>query len=309
VGTVTAVTSEPLADLSLARGTVDRAAHRRTDDAWLEGRWKDPTSRVVVVHDGRVSVHGDPPALALVPPSDVRTDDDTGPWLLGVDADGTAIFGVAGRPPLSGRPVTLREVGALLSDRDAGLMTTAVALEAWHASHAHCPRCGAPTDVREGGLLRACPADGSLQHPRVDPAVIMAVVDDDDRLLLGHQARWPARRFSTLAGFVEPGESLEQAVIREVREETSIAVDRMAYLGSQPWPFPRSLMVGFIAHATTTAITTDDVEIVDARWFDRRALRDAVARGDVLLPPRVSIARRLIERWHGGPLEELSTRW
>ncbi|HEX6257273.1 MAG TPA: NAD(+) diphosphatase [Euzebyales bacterium] len=297
------MTTQPLADLSLARGTVDRAARHRTDDAWLARRWSDPASRVLAVHDGSVAVDGDPPALLLVSPAEAPVDGGTLPWLLGVDDDGTAIFGIAGRPPATGRPATLREIGALLSDRDAGLMTTAVALEAWHASHGHCPRCGTATDVREAGLLRVCPVDGSLQHPRVDPAVIMAVVDDDDRLLLGHQARWPARRFSTLAGFVEPGESLEQAVVREVHEETSVAVDRMTYLGSQPWPFPRSLMVGFIAHATTTTIATDDQEIVDARWFTRQALRDAVAREDVILPPRVSIARRLIERWHGGPLD------
>jgi NAD+ diphosphatase len=297
------VTSQPLADLSLARGTVDRAARHRSDELWLMHRWSDPASRVLVVGDGTVSVDGDPPELVLVSPTDAHADDGARPWLLGVDDDGTAVFGIVGHPPATGRPATLREVGALLSDRDAGLMTTAVALEAWHASHAHCPRCGAPTDVREAGLLRVCPVDGSLQHPRVDPAVIMAVVDDDDRLLLGHQARWPARRFSTLAGFVEPGESLEQAVIREVWEETSVTVDRMTYLGSQPWPFPRSLMVGFIAHATTTTITTDDEEIIDARWFTRQGLRSAVASEDVILPPRVSIARRLIERWHGRPLD------
>jgi NAD+ diphosphatase len=303
---VTTVTSQPLADLSLARGTVDRAARHRTDDAWLARRWRDPASRVLIVDGGTVAVDGDPPALALVSPADAGVDGGAHPWLLGVDDDGTAIFGVVGRQSV-GRPATLREVGALLSDREAALMTTAVALESWHASHAHCPRCGAPTMVREAGLLRVCPVDGSLQHPRVDPAVIMAVVDADDRLLLGHQARWPARRFSTLAGFVEPGESLEQAVRREVHEETSVTVDRVTYLGSQPWPFPRSLMVGFIARATTTTIVTDDVEIVDARWFTRRLLRAVVADGDVILPPRVSIARRLIERWHGGPFDEPAT--
>jgi NAD+ diphosphatase len=130
----------------------------------------------------------------------------------------------------------------------------------------------------------------------------MAVVDDDDRLLLAHQARWPARRYSTLAGFVEPGESLEQAVAREVFEETGIVVSTATYLGSQPWPFPRSLMLGFTADASTTAITVDSVEIADARWFSRDQLTTAVASEAVLLPPRVSIARRLIERWYGGHL-------
>jgi NAD+ diphosphatase len=181
-------------------------------------------------------------------------------------------------------------------------MTTAVALDAWHTTHTHCARCGARTRIAEAGMVRACPADGSLHHPRVDPAVIMTVADDDDRVLLGHQARWPARRFSTLAGFVEPGESLEQAVAREVHEETGVVVDTATYLGSQPWPFPNSLMLGFHAHATTTRITVDEVEISEARWFTRDALAAAVASGEVRLPPPVSIARRLIERWHGAPL-------
>ena len=296
------MSSHPLQSLALARGTVDRAAHRRTDDAWLAARWSDPSTRVLVVHDGTAVVTGDRPSLRLSPPGDVTPTDRSQRWFLGLDADGTALFAVSATLNRAGEAATLREVGALLSDRDAGLLTTAVALEAWHASHGHCPRCGAPTEASEAGMARVCTRDGSLHHPRVDPAVIMAVVDARERLLLGHQARWPARRFSTLAGFVEPGESLEQAVAREVREETGVLVTAATYLGSQPWPFPRSLMLGFFAHASTTEITTDDVEIVDARWFSRPALTRGIASGEVVLPPRVSIARRLIERWYGGPL-------
>jgi NAD+ diphosphatase len=217
--------------------------------------------------------------------------------------NGVALFGAAGDPPAAGAPATLRDVGAVLSDRDAGLLTTAVALESWHATHRHCPACGSVTTVAEGGAVRVCPVDGTLQHPRVDPAVIMAVVDDDDRLLLAHQARWPARRFSTLAGFVEPGESLEQAIVREVHEETGVTVTATTYLGSQPWPFPRSLMLGFVARAATTAITEDEVEISEARWFSRSALHTAAATGDIVLPPPVSIARRLIEHWLGTPVD------
>jgi NAD+ diphosphatase len=297
------VSSQPLQSLALARGTVDRAAHRRTDDAWLKDRWNDRSTRVLVVDDGAAAVTGDPPALRLAAPGDVGPTDWPHRWFLGQDAGGVALFAVSARLDRPGDAATLREVGALLSDRDAGLLTTAVALEAWHASHGHCPRCGSPTDVADAGMVRVCTRDGSLQHPRVDPAVIMAVVDGDDRLLLGHQAPWPARRFSTLAGFVEPGESLEQAVAREVHEETGIIVSSSTYLGSQPWPFPRSLMVGFLAEASSTEIITDDTEIADARWFTRAALTDGITAGEVVLPPRVSIARRLIEHWYGGRLD------
>lgn len=293
--------SSLLPALALSRGTIDRAGHHRPDAEWLNARWKDDSSRAFLVSDGRVAVEGDPPRLALIAPSELGAVDPQQRWFLGLDADDTAVFAVPG--DLSdGRAANLREVGALLSDRDSGMMTTAVALEAWHSRHTHCPRCGAPTVIADGGMVRRCSTDQSLHHPRVDPAVIMTVVDDDDRLLLGHQARWPARRFSTLAGFVEPGESLEQAVAREVHEETNVIVDAATYVGSQPWPFPNSLMLGFHAHAATTDITVDEVEITQAAWFTRAELATAVGSGDIRLPPVVSIARRLIERWHGTTL-------
>jgi NAD+ diphosphatase len=295
--------SSGLPGLALARGNVDRAGHHRQDTEWLTTRWKDDASRAFLVSDGDVAVVGDPPALALVAPTalpDVVPEDR---WFLGLDDEDTAMFAVPGALPDTARHANLRQVGALLPDRDAGLMTTAVALAAWHATHTHCPRCGAPTTIAEAGMVRVCTVDESLHHPRVDPAVIMTVVDDHGRLLLGHQARWPARRFSTLAGFVEPGESLEQAVAREVHEETGVVVDSATYLGSQPWPFPNSLMLGFTAHATTTHITVDEIEISEAQWFTRDGLAAAVASEEVRLPPRVSIARRLIEHWYGGQLD------
>jgi NAD+ diphosphatase len=205
------------------------------------------------------------------------------------------------------RPADLREAAALLNDRDAGLFTHAVALANWHATHTHCPRCGTPTVTVAAGHAQRCPADGSEHFPRIDPAVIMLVTDPDDRCLLARNRRWPERRVSILAGFVEPGESAEQAVAREVGEETGITVARVRYVGSQPWPMPQSLMLGFRASAAgDLELRVDDDEIAEAHWFSRDELRSALASREILLPPPVSIAHRLIESWYG---EELPGVW
>jgi len=205
------------------------------------------------------------------------------------------------------RPAGLREAAALLNDRDAGLFTHAVALANWHSTHTHCPRCGTPTVTVAAGHAQRCPADGSEHFPRIDPAVIMLVTDPDDRCLLARNRRWPERRVSILAGFVEPGESAEQAVAREVAEETAIAVTRVRYVGSQPWPMPQSLMLGFRAEAGgELELRVDDDEIAEAHWYSREELRSALAAGEILLPPPVSIAHRLIESWYG---EELPGVW
>lgn len=205
------------------------------------------------------------------------------------------------------RPADLREAAALLNDRDAGLFTHSVALANWHATHTHCPRCGTPTVTVAAGHAQRCPVDGSEHFPRVDPAVIMLVTDPDDRCLLARNRRWPERRVSILAGFVEPGESAEQAVAREVGEETGITVARVRYVGSQPWPMPQSLMLGFRASAAgDLEIRVDDDEIAEAHWFSRDELRSALTAREILLPPPVSIAHRLIESWYG---EELPGVW
>lgn len=302
-----------LEHLALSRAAADRAAHHRTDEAWLDKAWADDATRVLAVSKGRVLVENisDGPSetvrLHLVPPHRAPAGER---MFLG-EHGGTAYFAVRAErlvAPL-GDPgdlteAGLREVGTLLDDLETGLLVDAVALANWHDTHTHCPRCGSPTASTAAGHVRRCPDDGSEHYPRTDPAVIMTVVDADDRLLLGHQAVWPANRFSTLAGFVEPGESLEQAVAREVLEESGVVVSAAEYLGSQPWPFPASLMLGFCARASTTEVVTDDEEISEARWFTRAELADAVRTGDVLLPPGVSIARRLIEHWYGGPLDD-----
>jgi len=209
---------------------------------------------------------------------------------------GTAYFSVtAPLPAVEGaRSAGLREVGAALDDRDAGLLVEAVALANWHATHVRCPRCGAPTVEARGGWTRTCEVDGSEHFPRTDPAVIMLVHDGAGRCLLGRQPSWPSGRYSTLAGFVEPGESAEMAVAREVAEEVGVEVRDIHYVASQPWPFPGSLMLGYTALADSAVpLTLDGLELDDARWLNREKLRG----GAVLLPPPVSIAHRLITSW------------
>jgi NAD+ diphosphatase len=307
--------SAGLRNLALSRGEVDRSTARRGDTAWLAAAWVDPGTRVLVVSDGQALVRsGDGPAeLVFVSPGQAP---EGVRFLLGTDADGVVYFGVAGSLPLPDgeqvpgsdvRPISLRQAGPLLSDRDAGLMTHAVALGNWHAVHTHCPRCGAVTEPELAGHSRRCVVDGSEHFPRLDPAVIMLVTDPDDRCLLARNAMWPERRVSILAGFVEPGESAEQAVAREVHEETGITIVGARYVGSQPWPMPHSLMLGFRARATgSLEIKVDSDEIAEARWFSRGELRASIASGEIRLPPPVSIAHRIIESWYG---TELAGAW
>lgn len=302
-----------LANLVLARGEVDRLAERRADAPWQAERRRDPRSRVIRVCDGAALVRTQQEAaveLDLVPaPSVPETADLT---FLGVDTADVAYFAehVGSRDDLAEIDGTswsdLRMVGAALDSRDAGLMVTAVALDNWLRTHARCPRCGAVTEFNAAGWSRRCPEDGSEHFPRTDPAVIVLVRDRDDRALLGRQGRWAPGWFSTLAGFVESGESAEAALRREIHEEAGVVIadgpDDIRYLGSQPWPFPCSLMLGYHAWTDDPAIDVDGDEITEARWFTRDELAAACASGDVRLPPPVSIARRLVERWYGAAL-------
>jgi NAD+ diphosphatase len=307
----------PLGRLALSRSTVDRATPQRADGAWVEAAWADPSSRVLVVSDSQALVRsaGGRPELVFV--SSAEAPEGT-KFLLGVDADDVAYFGVSvpggASRVRSGEDdvqlMSLRQVGALLSDRDAGLLTHAVALANWHDTHTHCPRDGTPTVPAPAGHLTTCPTDGSEHFPRLDPAVIMLVIDPDDRCLLARNALWPKGRMSVLAGFVEPGESAEHAVAREVFEETAITVGNIRYLGSQPWPMPRSLMLGFQAAAPAgQRITVDAEEIGEARWFTREEMLAAIGTGELALAPTSSIARRLIEFWYGGELPDGPGSW
>jgi NAD+ diphosphatase len=318
----------PLPGLALARSAVDRRAERRVEPDLVARLLAERTTAVVVLAGDRVLVAADAegaPVVALLTPADGLPAGGV-PLYLGEDAAGRSHLALAlpaGEPALAGlapqeggsageggadgrrRWAGLREVGSLLDDAGAGLFTTALALANWHATHTHCARCGTPTDVVQAGWARSCPHCGAEHYPRTDPAVIMAVVDDEDRILLGRQASWPPKRYSTLAGFVEPGESLEAAVRREVAEESHVRIGDVEYRGSQPWPFPSSLMLGFRARAVTTGAQADGVELAHARWWTRDQFTADIAGGELLLPPRVSIARRLIEDWYGGPVEAI----
>ena len=255
---------------------LDRVTARRRDRDWVAAQAADPASRAVVAGPNGVLTDGD--ALALVP-----LDGQGEPLLLGVQ-DGRALFAVDGE----GRSdlVSVREIAPALAQDEGGLLAYAAALLNWHRRHRFCSVCGTASEVREAGLLRVCPACGAEHHPRTDPVVIMLVVDGErDRVLLGRQAAWPAGRYSALAGFVEPGESLEDAVAREVFEESGVEVGDARYVSSQPWPFPSSLMLGFEASYVGGEVVAADGELEDARWFTRAELVDAAAeRGDYPAP-------------------------
>jgi NAD+ diphosphatase len=277
---------------------LDRAGARRTDERWVEDLRRDPNSRAIVVTgEGVLVEESDDPRLARV------ALDGGEPFLLGLSEDGSALFAVetdAESAPPGTRAIGLREAAARLPQADGGLVAQATGLVNWHRRHPRCSVCGEPTKVAEAGYVRRCPSCGALHHPRTDPVVIM-LVTDGDRALLGRQARWPPGRYSALAGFVEPGETLEEAVAREVREEAGVEVRAPRYESSQPWPFPSSLMLGFVAEYAGGEPTVRDEELEDVRWFSRRELEEIRAgRVDGMhLPPRIAIARTLIDGWLG----------
>jgi NAD+ diphosphatase len=200
--------------------------------------------------------------------------------------------------PDSSRWVSLRASGAGLSDLDAGIFTQGLALNNWHQTHSYCPRCGGETSVEKAGWVRRCKKDDIELFPRTDPAVIVSIIDESDRILLGSQGVWEQNRWSVLAGFVEPGESLESAVIREMKEESGLEVSKPEYIYSQSWPYPYSLMLGFTAKARSSQqLTPDGEEIVRLRWFSRQEITDEAK--ELLLPGRASISRAMIELWYG----------
>lgn len=299
---------------TFAGAGLDRMAARRTDRAWLERALADPAARALVSVGGDIVVAGE---VRPLPADDWAVDDlasggvrplvvamseveplaGTAPVLLGV-RDGAPLFGVeAVSAPPSGRTASLRDVAPILGQADGGLVAFAVAMGNWHRRHRFCANCGAPSEPGEAGFVRVCPVCAAQHHPRTDPVVIMLVVDGD-RVMMGRQATWPPGRYSALAGFVEPGETLEAAVARELREEAGIEVDDITYCSSQPWPFPTTLMLGFRARWVAGEPEARDDELEDVRWFHRDELLGV--RGSEVLPGRVAIARRLVDDWLQG---------
>ncbi len=293
--------------LPLSRSEIDRDHLGRAGG--VEALLSDPATRAVALHDGKALLSG-PAALAVLPAASIPHIDAL--YL------GRAISDSPDLP--AGSPVVvlllddaqaaeladaawgdLRRLGHRLGERDAGLFTQALALANWHTAYRFSPRTGEATRIGAAGWTRVG-ADGREVFPRTDAAVIVGITDVDDRMLLGSNALWETNRFSLLAGFVEPGESLEAAVVREVHEESGLRVVDPVYLGSQPWPFPASLMVGFRARVPageSTIGTPDGVEILELRWFTRDELRDAAAAREIILPGPTSIARAIIEDWYG----------
>lgn len=292
---------------------LDRAHLRRIDPDWVARAAEAADARALVVWRDLNAVETDSGfALQL---SLAALPDDCERFFLGLLQD-QPLFAVdlsalprdAAEAVLGGgRFEDLRRVGPTLSATDAGILAYGRGLCFWHRTHRHCGRCGQATRIERAGHQRICtgPECATIHFPRTDPAIIVLVEHPDDggrgpRCLLGRSARFPARAFSTLAGFVEPGETLEQAVAREVYEESGIELDRIRYFGSQPWPFPASLMIGFHARARTTAIRLEDDEIVEADWFTAEALQSAGewdSDAALRLPRHDSIARMLIEDW------------
>jgi NAD+ diphosphatase len=272
-----------------AGAPLDRAPAERRRPEWLAAKRADPSARSLVlserglwVEDGR---------LLLVSP-------DENAVFLGLTG-GRAFFAQAAGDdePDRARPIGLREAASDLQAPEAALAAYAASLLSWHHRHRFCANCGKPTETADAGHQRRCPACGAEHFPRTDPVVIVRVVDGD-RLLLGRQDRWPDGRFSVLAGFVEPGETLEEAVRREVLEESGVEVGEVEYVASQPWPFPSSLMIGFHAVAAGGEPRPGDGELSAVRWFDRGEVEAAVAgTSDLQLPQPYSISRRLIDGW------------
>jgi NAD+ diphosphatase len=297
----------PIAPNALAGSPIDRAGHRRTDEAWITAQIGKPGSLFVPVWRARNLMRTSPDGGAravLVQAADIPGDVHAHPWaFLGLlqDAPLFAVDLSSLDAPLPARDgaefLDLRRIGGGAAPDDAAIMAHARGLMHWRARHRFCGVCGAACSVASAGHVAICQGCETHHFPRTDPAVIMLVTNRDRALLGQPNAFRHMRVFTTLAGFVEPGESLEEAVAREVFEETAVRVARVRYHSSQPWPFPSSIMLGFYADAISDEIVTDTNELVEAAWFTREQLR---APEGFVLPPRFSIARRLIEDWIEG---------
>ena len=311
--------------LALSRHSTDRNGVARIRPELFNELWEDDATRVIVLWKGRARMVAN--ALVLMSPQELTSaglglenSGDTLRLYLGEsleessgEAAGTSFVAVVVSDEQASALGSsdedwsdLRLIAPVLTDRDAGLFTQALALANWHLSYGHSPKTGAATQPGQSGWIRTTATDGAQVFPRTDPAIIVMITDHDDRLLLGNNAMWEPNRYSLLAGYVEPGESLEAAVVREVFEESGVTVVDPVYLGSQPWPFPASLMLGFHAKLApgfdAEDLTPDGEEILAVKWFTRDELRASL--DTIILPGPVSIARAMIEHWLGEKLDQ-----
>ncbi|MCW2739331.1 NAD(+) diphosphatase [Nocardioides sp.] len=298
---------ESLPHVALSAHAHNRMGLQRTDEAWLATHLADPSTRVLVVAGNRLR----PVAGAIEWVSPDQAPDGT-LVLLGDRDDVVHLAVIVPAEDTPGRPeewVPLRDVLTLLADNapdQAPLLMHAIGLAEWHHATRFCPRCGGTLVSGAAGHELRCTQCHRAQFPRTDPAVIMAITTgegEDEAILLGRNPSWPPGRWSTLAGFCEPGETLEDAVRREVDEEVGVRVGEVSYFGSQPWPLPASLMLGFTGRALSTDIDVDGAEIEEARWWTRAEFEAAARSGELVVPRGVSISSSLIQTWFGRPLD------
>ena len=287
--------NQPL-KLPLAAAEVDRSAHLRSDEAYLQSSW--PNALVLQFSSEKFASQSN--QLTFVKGASLGEYDSQIDYFLGVKDGENFFLRHLNDETLTSEFKSLRAIGSFLSPRDIGLAVHAQGLANWHSKHPRCSLCGGPTVVVLAGAVRRCPADQSEHYPRTDSAIIVLIKNDKDQILLGRQKVWPKYRFSTFAGFVEPGESFEHCVIREVREEAGVELTKINYLGSQPWPFPASLMIAFEAITNTPELARPDGdEIEEIRWFSREEMKSAILDKSLILPFEISVARQMINAWYG----------
>jgi NAD+ diphosphatase len=301
--------------LPLAQSAIDRDYLLREQSEIISQLLEDASTRILPLHRGKVLLNGQ--ALPLVTRADLtepellvylgksteasESEPVGTPLLMAVVSDANAKV----LEPDESNWHVLRRSGFGLSARDAGMYVQALSIANWHASNKFCPACGAQTEVAKAGWTRKCVQDGKELYPRTDPAVIVSMIDDHGRILLGSQGVWEENRWSVLAGYVEPGESLNASVEREMFEEAGVRVSDIEYLGSQGWPYPHSLMMAFTARVRgDQKHLADGVEIAKLRWFSREDI--ANEKDSILFPGPLTIARAMIEHWYGGPIDVAS---